>query len=89
MTLYAKFTCPDAGYYNDCKKVENFEVGQKFQVTEVSMGQSSTSIKLYGFSCYFNSVHFEFYKQVDDELVKHDIYSDPEYNPYIRGLLRR
>lgn len=84
MTLYAKFVSPTSGYAHNQKKVEDFELNSMLVVDGVSMGQSSTTITLAaGLQGGFNSVHFEFYKQVDDELVKHDIYRDPEYNPYI------
>ncbi|AWD90575.1 hypothetical protein KNT87_gp285 [Erwinia phage Cronus] len=84
MTLYAKFVSPTSGYAHDQKKVEDFELNSMLVVDSISMGQSSTTITLAGLQGGFNSVHFEFYKQVDDELVKHNIYRDPEYNPYIR-----
>lgn len=54
-------------------------VGSFYNVEEVSMGQSSPSIKLYGMNYGFNSVMFEFYKDGKE----HDIFDDPEYNPYL------
>lgn len=84
--LYAKFVEPNAGYAHDQKKVEELELNHFYPVAAVSMGQSSTSITLQGQSGGFNSVNFEFYKKSDDKYVEHDIFSDPEYNPYIRNL---
>lgn len=49
-----------------------------YKVSSVSMGQSSTSIYLELFpGKSFNSVLFQFFKE-------HDIYTDPEYNPYLK-----
>jgi hypothetical protein len=54
-------------------------VGSFYNVEEVSMGQSNTSIGLYGLRYGFNSVMFEFYKDGKE----HDIFRDPDYNPYL------
>ena len=44
------------------------------------MGQSYTDIVLKGIKGAFNSIHFLF---VDEDGKPHDIFSDPNYNPYI------
>ena len=80
MTLYAKYTKPNAGY--NCDKETNrkyLTLNQKYEVSYVSMGQSHTSIHLKDFpKAVFNSVSFEFYH--DDEPIK--LVDFPEYNPY-------
>lgn len=82
MPLYAKFVHPDQGMEYDKKQVREvgLEVGRKYEVSCVDMGQSYTSIWLAGYKNSFNSVHFEFY---DEDGLPHDIYDDPDYNPYL------
>lgn len=60
--------------------IDELEIGKLYEVTEINMGQSYTSIYLaeFGKMCY-NSVLFEFYK--NNKL--YNIYNDPKYNPYI------
>lgn len=53
--------------------------GEFYEVSNISMGQSYTSIYLIGFKDGFNSVQFEFYE--DDKPL--DIYSDRRFNLYI------
>ena len=78
--LKAKFVLPQAGYFRDQDVASTFLIeGWTYEVDRVVMSQSHTSIWLKGYPVPFNSVQFEFYK--DGE--KHDIYNDPEYNPYI------
>ena len=81
--LYAKFVHPDWGLEYNKKKVREvgLEVGRKYRVTSVDMGQSYTNIGLAGFQGLFNSVQFEFYDENDQP---HDIYNDADYNPYIK-----
>ena len=80
MTLYAKYTKPNAGY--NCDKETNQKyliLNQRYEVSDVSMGQSHTTIHLKDFpKVAFNSISFEFYH--DDELI--DLVDFPEYNPY-------
>lgn len=83
--LYAQLVNTSAGYGNN-KELAQLVLNEFYPVAAVSMGQSSTSITLQGKSGVFNSVNLEFYKKVNDEYVVHNIYKDPEYNPYIRGL---
>lgn len=80
-TLYARYIYSDHGYESQQKQAELYlELGAYYKLEGVSMGQSSTSIKLDGIAMPFNSVQFEFY---DRFMEKHDIYSDNELNPYI------
>ena len=82
--LIAKLVKPISGYQSDKDKIaeSGMEIGTEVKVDKVSMGQSHTYIFLEGFSGSFNSVHFEFL--IDGK--PHDIYGDPDYNPYIKGL---
>lgn len=77
--LYAKFDHPEAGWDRGefCKK--NLTIGNMYEVEYVSMGQSYTDIYLKGYKVPFNSVNFTFFKNGEEW----DIYSDPNYNPYI------
>lgn len=84
--LYARFATFDAGH--QCQKEEAkelFIIGQYYKVDKVDMGGSHTDIYLKGFEGYFNSVFFKFYiRDKSGKFVKHDIYEDPDYNPYIK-----
>lgn len=50
----------------------------RFDVQEINMGQTNTSIKLLGFDNVFNSIHFKFYLH-NTEI---DIYRSGLLNPY-------
>ena len=80
MTLYAKYTKPNAGYDFDKEQNQKYlTLNQRYEVSYVSMGQSHTTIKLKDFpKGVFNSISFEFYH--DDEPI--DLVDFPEYNPY-------
>lgn len=81
MVIYAKFMYPHYGYTYDQKKVENNNllVDNFYPVSNVSMGQSHTSIFLDGYKDSFNSVHFEFY---DENMKKIDL-RNTVWNPYV------
>ncbi len=82
--LYAKFMYPDNGYDYDeeyAKKM-GLKVSERYEVEDVDMGQSHTSIYLKNIKGCFNSVHFEF----EENGNPIDIYDDPRYNPYLRYL---
>lgn len=53
---------------------------EKYDVREINMGQSSTSINLMGFDKVFNSVHFKYYLH-NREI---DIYRSGLINPYMQ-----
>ena len=84
--LYARFATFEAGH--ECEKEEAkeiFIIGQYYKVDKVDMGGSHTDIYLKGFEGYFNSVFFKFYiRDKFGKFVKHDIFEDPDYNPYIK-----
>ena len=79
--LYAKFMYPDYGL--DCDVIHavraGLKVGEKYEVEDLSMGQSHTSIFLKGINGAFNSIQFEFFE--DDNKV--DIFRNPKYNGYL------
>lgn len=79
--LYARFMHPDNGY--DCDKEYakkmGLKVGERYEVEDISMGGSHTSIYLKDIKGSFNPVQFEF--EEDGEPI--DIYRDPRYNPYL------
>ena len=79
MSLIAVCVCVDNGYDDGKALAEaGIKLFDEFEVEEISMGQSYTTIYLKGFKKGFNSVHFKFYK--DGKSL--DIYADPRYNPY-------
>ena len=105
--IFAVFKHPGAGYNSDQKRMANFFreraifdptaslsnfVGWEFLVQKAIIGSSHTDIFVFGCSTPFNSVMFDFYENVDGELVQLDItkLSPKEYpvdNPWYRGLL--
>ena len=80
--LYAKFMYPNNGHDCDVEyaKQMGLKVGKKYEVEDISMGQSYTSIYLKGINGSFNSVQFEF----EESGKPIDIYRDPRYNPYLQ-----
>lgn len=81
MTIYAIVETLRAGYDLEKKQMvdKGFKVGDRFVLSDVDMGQSSTSISLEGQTGYFNSVFFKF-EENGEEL---DIYGDSRFNPYM------
>jgi uncharacterized protein (DUF4213/DUF364 family) len=73
--LTAIYNYPENGY----RPAEELVVGQEYEVEDVSMGQSYTSIFLKGYTGVFNSVQFDFYENGKP----HDIFRDSRYNPYM------
>ena len=57
----------------------DLEVGQLYEVHDIYMGQSCTTIVLKDRKRSYNSVYFEFYEG-SKEL---DIYNDERFNPYL------
>ena len=84
--LYAKFMYPNYGhdYDEEYAKKMGLKVGERYEVENVDMGQSYTSIYLKDIRGNFNSVQFEF--EEDEKPI--DIYDDPRYNPYLRYFNR-
>lgn len=82
-SIFAIFTYPNNGYEHEQLTVKKFgfKVGQKFKVTDIRMGNTSTSIYLEGYNQAFNSILFEFQKANG---ISYDIYSDPKYNDRLR-----
>lgn len=80
--LYAEFMYPNAGTDYDKEKVREvgLEVGRKYEVRDIDMGNWYTKVWLEGYSRAFNSVHFEFYE--DGKEI--DIYNSPKYNIWLR-----
>lgn len=63
-----------------CKaNVDGLKIGEKYPVDEIHMGQSYTSVSLYGFRTSFNSIHFDFY--VNGK--KCNIYESVAFNGYL------
>ena len=83
MVLFAKVTSPEAGYKSDSDKLKDLVFDKFYEVGYIDMGGSYTSVYLEGFKGEFNSVNFTFYKKCDGLYEEHDIFSDPNYNPYL------
>lgn len=70
-------------YGHDCDKEYvkkmGLKVGERYEVEDISMGGSHTSVYLKDIKGSFNSVQFEF--EEDEKPI--DIYRDPRYNPYL------
>lgn len=74
--LYAQLVNKDCGYDHDKEKVKKYNLGSVFEVKDVSVGQSSSTVKLVGEDGYFNSVHFRYF----DTNGEVNIYE--RYSPY-------
>lgn len=62
-------------------KNAGLQVGERYEVEDVSMGGSYTSIYLTDIDGVFNSVQFDF---EDENGIEVNIYKDPRYNSYIK-----
>ncbi len=85
--LYAKYVNDNAGREDEREEVkELFIFHQFYPVEKIDMGQSHTNVTLKGFKGVFNSVFFEFffYDTQTGIWIPHDIFADPDYNPYIK-----
>jgi hypothetical protein len=71
---------PNNGYDGDVEfaKKTGLEVGEKYEVEDLSMGGSHTLIYLKDINGAFNSVQFEF--EEDGKSI--NIFNSPKYNPY-------
>lgn len=81
MKLYAKVTSPDSGYDSDKERIKRLNFSKLYEVKDILMGQSSTTIHLCGDDEGYNSVQFTFY---DEKMQEVNIYATKEFNPYIR-----
>ena len=81
MTIIAIVETLEAGYdYQKQKMIDlGFKVGDRIEVKDIIMHQSSTDVYLEGYSDSFNSVFFEF-EENGEEL---DIYNDRRFNDYL------
>lgn len=78
--LTARYNYPENGYEISRRfAAENLEVGKEYEVSDISMGQSHTSVFLVGKVGCFNSVNFDFYENGKEI----DIFKSPKYNYYL------
>lgn len=89
--LYARYNGPE-GYTHDVVKFKHAEMegelvrGELYVVENVRAGSAFTAITLQGVSSKYkelNSVAFDFAITRDGHLVRHNIYNDKEFNPYL------
>lgn len=85
LNLIAKVKTMNAGWDSEKKDMadKGFSIGDIFEVIEIDMGGFSTYIKLDSVQGSFNSVFFEFYDAITNELV--DIYSDERFQERYRA----
>lgn len=83
--LYARVENPSAGNEFDRAKVEELDPSKYYEVESVKMGGYHTTIILKDCDTFFNSVNFEFFLDKDGEKIPHNIFSDPDYNPYLKS----
>lgn len=81
MSVKAVFLYPENGTRYSRERVQQcgLEVGAKYEVSNIIMGQSSTSVYLEGFEAPFNSIHFVF----EENGEPLDIFRDHRFNPYL------
>ena len=81
MSVKAVFLYPENGTGCDQVKVQScgLEVKKEYEVSNIVMGQSNTSVYLEGYAGPFDSVHFEFLE--DGKPL--NIFRDPRFNPYL------
>ena len=82
MTVYAIVSSLTSGHEDDQEQIKNlnFKVGDKFEVENISMGQSYTSLTLKEFPKQsFNSSNFSF----EEDGKELNIFNDKRFNPYL------
>lgn len=81
MTIIAIVETLQAGYDFQKKQMEDlgFKIGDRIEVKDIVVHQSSTDVYLEGYKGSFNSVFFEF-EENGEEL---DIYNDRRFNDYL------
>jgi hypothetical protein len=80
--VIAKYAHPNNGREYEQVEVNSLcKVDGEYELASVNMKQDRTTIRLSGLLVWFNSVFFDFYE--DGKEI--DIYTDPRFNPFIRG----
>ena len=79
--IYAICTTLDAGCNNDRKDIlaSGMVVGDKIELRNAEVGTWYTNVYLVGYEKSFNSVFFKF---VDENGEKYDIYNDKDFQTY-------
>jgi hypothetical protein len=83
-TIYAEFVNADS-WPADVESGKKLLLGEYYEVSRISIGQSTTGIQLKDVSGPFNSVQFNFYDHNKDPI---DIFAMPEFNHYL-GMVDR
>ena len=78
--ITAKVVKLTGGYRFDKEHFDklNAEIGDEYEVVEISIGQSSSKVQLQN-GGFYNTVYFEFY----EDGVKFDIFKDKRFNCYL------
>ena len=82
MTVYAIVSSLTSDHEDDQEQIKNlnFKVGDKFEVENISIGQSYASLTLKEFPKQsFNSSNFSF----EEDGKKLNIFNDKRFNPYL------
>lgn len=78
--LFAKFCNPENGYPGDKEwALKKLKLNNFYEVENIIMGQSHTTIYLKNIEGAFNSVSFDFY--LDNQPI--NIYETPQFNWYL------
>ena len=59
--LIALLTHKDWGYRGDMESVSNYPLNAVFEVENISIGQSHSSLELVGIDSIFNTINFDFF----------------------------
>lgn len=84
MKVFAKVTHPDNGYSHDSElahsliAVAPFGIESFHEVEKISIGRSSTSVRLVGDKYRYNSVNFTFYVMEDNAPAEYDIFKNEQ-----------
>ena len=84
--LIAIMNHPENGWDCNIQWASTVDIGSRFEVEHIMMGQSSSSMTFVGLPGTFNPIQFDF---VDDEGNVVDIFDDPRWNPYIGWMRKR
>lgn len=82
MKIFAKVTHPNNGYIPDSElarsliAVAPFGAESFHEVEKISIGRSSTSVRLVDDKYHYNSVNFTFYVMEDNAPVEYDIFKN-------------
>ena len=78
--LIALLAHKEWGYSGDIEKVAPYPLNTVFEVENISIGQSHSSLELVGIDDSFNTINFDFF---DDDGNPVNIFKDKRFNSYL------